>query len=362
VALSGFVYRCYSPTMDLRLSEEQDQLVASIANLLAKESSPERVRAAEPRGFDPALWASLEEIGIVALAVPEDRGGWGASTVDLALVAEQLGRALAPAPVIETQVAARLLASVLPLDGVGPAAEPALHQALAGERLVTLAVRPADARATLVPAGAVAGACLVLRDDRLLLVDLDGAADVRSPVENLGSAPLADVVVDDGAVELARGAAAAACYERAVDLWLTLTAAALVEIGAAAHQLTCAYAAERLAWGVPIGTFQAVAHPLADSLTALDGARLLARKAAWAADVGDPRAAELAPMAFAFAAESARDATYQAVHFHGGYGFMLETDVQLYYRRARAWARVWGEPAAAYRRAARARYAAVGAG
>jgi alkylation response protein AidB-like acyl-CoA dehydrogenase len=206
----------------------------------------------------------------------------------------------------------------------------------------------------------VAGACVVLVDDRLLLVDLDALDEARRPVENLGSAPLADVDLDVGgdAVELARGDAAIDRYEQAIDLWLTLTAAALVEIGAVAHELTCAYAAERHAWGAPIGTFQAVAHPLADSLTSLDGARLLARKAAWAADVGDARAAELAPMAFAFAAEAARDATYQAVHFHGGYGFMLETDVQLYYRRARAWARVWGDPAAAYRRAATARYLA----
>jgi alkylation response protein AidB-like acyl-CoA dehydrogenase len=61
-------------------------------------------------------------------------------------------------------------------------------------------------------------------------------------------------------------------------------------------------------------------------------------------------------MAFAFAAESARDATYRSLHFHGGYGFMMEYDVQLYYRRARAWSNVWAEPAVAYRRTADARY------
>ena len=69
-------------------------------------------------------------------------------------------------------------------------------------------------------------------------------------------------------------------------------------------------------------------------------------------DVGADRRHELAAMAFAFASETARDATYRALHFHGGYGFMLEYDVQLYYRRARGWARVWGEPRTAYRRAA----------
>ncbi len=90
--------------MDLGLSEEQHQLVASFGDLLAKESSTERVRATEPGGFDPALWASLQETGAVTMAVPEAAGGWGASLVDLVLVAEQVGRALAPAPVIEAQV------------------------------------------------------------------------------------------------------------------------------------------------------------------------------------------------------------------------------------------------------------------
>ena len=65
-------------------------------------------------------------------------------------------------------------------------------------------------------------------------------------------------------------------------------------------------------------------------------------------------------MAFAYAAESARDATYRSLHFHGGYGFMMEYDVQLYYRRARAWANVFAEPRLVYRRAADRRYGPVG--
>jgi alkylation response protein AidB-like acyl-CoA dehydrogenase len=112
---------------------------------------------------------------------------------------------------------------------------------------------------------------------------------------------------------------------------------------------------------VPIGTFQGIAHPLADSATAIDGARLLARKAAWSASAQPDRFRELAAMAFAFTSETAADATYRSLHTHGGYGFMLEQDVQLFYRRARGWPRVWGDPRRAYRRAADARYEAVGA-
>ena len=133
-------------------------------------------------------------------------------------------------------------------------------------------------------------------------------------------------------------------FDGALDDFLVLTAAGLVGIGARALEIGVEYVKERKAWGVPIGSFQAIAHRLADSATAVDGARLLAYEAAWAASDEPDRHSELAAMAFAFAYESARDATYRSLHFHGGYGFMMEYDIQLYYRRARAWANVYAEP------------------
>src|SRR5579872_1121706 len=120
--------------MDLRPSPEQEQLVEAFTALYARESPPERVRAAEPGGFDKALWERLVEMGVVAMAVDEESGGWGASLLDLSLIAEQQGRWLASAPVIEAQVAARLLARVRAHD--------VLERVVAGERLVTLALHP----------------------------------------------------------------------------------------------------------------------------------------------------------------------------------------------------------------------------
>ena len=337
--------------MDLTLSDEQADMVASFTNLLAKESSPERVRAAEPSGFDAALWRMLLDTGALTMAVPERRGGWGASLIDLVLVAEQLGRALASAPAVEAQVAARLLGAI----GSEPALE-ALTTALAGAQLVSLALRPSVSGAMpLVPAGAICDAVLVLDGERLVLVQL--GSHERRPVANLAAAPLADVTTDvDKATELARGREAVDQFEVAIDEWLLLTAAALVGASAAAHDVVCAHAAERRAFGRIIGGYQGVAHPLADDATAIDGARLLVRKAAWALDNGLDRARELAAMAFAFASETSARATYDAIHFHGGYGFMLEHDVQLHYRRVRGWARVWGDAETAYQRAAAARY------
>ena len=334
--------------MDLSLTAEQSQLVAALADLYGAYASPARVRAAEPGGFDKELWDQLLALGVVAMAVDED-DEHRASEVDLALAAEQQGRAVAPAPVIEAQVAARLLAHT---------ESPALAAVVAGERLVTVALHPADGgQARAVPAAAIADDAIVLAGDRLLLVPLEGA---HRPFENMGSLPLADVEVGADATVLATGPDALAAHDEALDDWLRLTAAALVGIGARALELGVSYVKERKAWGVPIGSFQSVAHNLADAATAVDGARLLAQEAAWAHDIADARAPQLAALAFAFATEAARDACYKSLHFHGGYGFTLEYDVQLYWRRARAWAAVWGEPAQAYRRAADRRYGEAG--
>ena len=334
--------------MDLSLSPEQDQLVDAFAALYAKHSTPEHVRAAEALGFDPELWKRLADLGAVPMAVAEVDGGWGASFLELALVAEQQGRFVAAVPIIEAQVAARLLARL------GAVASGPLADALGGERLITFAPRATrDGVAGLVPAGSVADDAVVLDGDRLLLVPLDGH---RTIVENLASMPLADVAVPASAVVLAEGATALAAHDRALDDWLALTAAALVGLGARALGIGVDYVKERRAWGVPIGSFQGIAHRLADTASAVDGARLLSYEAAWAVDDQPERAPELAAMAFAFAYETARDATYRSLHFHGGYGFMMEYDIQLYFRRARGWANVFDDPEHVYRRASDRRY------
>ncbi|MGO8873034.1 MAG: acyl-CoA dehydrogenase family protein [Acidimicrobiales bacterium] len=339
--------------MELRPSDEQQQLIDAYASLYAKESSPEHVRAAEPLGFDHGLWTRLVEMGSVSMAVDEDHGGWGASMLDLALVAHEHGRAIGAAPLVETQVAGRLLARS---DGDG--AQALLHDALIGERLVGVALRPTrDGVSRLVPAGAVATDVVVLHDGRLLAVPV---GPDRVVPENAGSMPLADVSLSEetvaAGVVLADGPAAAAALDAALDDWLVLTASALAGIAERSVEIGVDYAKEREAFGQKIGGFQAVGHRLADCATAAAGAQLLAREAAWSFAEEPARSAELAAMAFAFAAATARDASDYALHFHGGYGFMLEYDIQLYFRRARAWANVVMSPAAACRRVADRRY------
>jgi len=330
--------------MDLDPSDEQQLLIEAFGALYAKESPPERVRAAEASGHDPELWRRLRDSGALEMAVDEESGGWGATLLDLALVAEQHGRYLGSAPLLEAQVAARLLARAGNSD-----TRAALALVLAGEHLTTLALHPPrNGLLTMVPSGSVADT--VLFADRGQLFSLAVGASATA-VANLGSLPVADIAVGDDARLLASGPQVDVLFEQARDEWLVLMAGALAGIGARSLEIGVEYVKERHAFGVPIGSFQAVAHGLADAATGVDGGLLLAREAAWAWAEEPGRAPELAALACAFNAEAAREASYRSLHYHGGYGFMLEFDIQLYFRRAKAWPAQFAEPGVLYARA-----------
>jgi len=325
--------------MDLSPTDEQAHLRDTLTRFLAKAASPERVREAEPLGFDREVWDGLVEIGAVAMGLPATHGGAGAALADLAVVAERAGSAIAPAPVVEAMVAGRLLAAFAGPD------EAWLGRVAEGTALLTLAVRPATAGlATLVPGGAVADAALVLDADSgdLVLVPLRPSG---SAIENLASSPLADVATTaPDRVVLASGHTAATAYALALDEWRALTACWLGGLSRAALDLGVQYATDRKQFGVPIGSFQAVQQTLADVATDLDGAELLAAKAVWALDEHEAVADRFASMAFSFSAQTAEKVTSAALHFHGGYGFMEEYDVQLYFRRAKGTRLLLGDP------------------
>jgi alkylation response protein AidB-like acyl-CoA dehydrogenase len=326
--------------VDLSLTEEQEQLVEAYRVFFAKECPPAVVRDAEEAGgFDADLWRAVSALGGPAMGVAAERDGGGAGLLDLELAAERSGAALAPVPLVEGWVTARLVAATGEAGG-------ALLDDLASDRppVAVMALHPAcDGVARLVPGGAAATVVVGLDGDELVVVT--GDADLRPRGHDLGRTALADRSLRDGnRTMLARGDAARVLHERAVDEWRVLTAGALVGLGGAALGIGVEYAKQRHQFGVPIGSFQALAHRLADVATAVDGARLLAREAAWAADEGEADAAALARMAFLFAARAAQDTSAAALHVHGGYGFTLEYDIQLYLRRAKAWPLALGDP------------------
>lgn len=320
-------------------STDQEAIDSAFGAFFEAESPIEAVRAAEPGGFDPELWASLAAMGGAGMALPEDRGGGGADLADLAVVTRQLGRHLAPVPLIEHSVACRLLAAA----AAGPDLEALLDELAAGEVIATLTLRPvAGGRALMTPAGAVASA-VVGFDGADLVLDL--SEPPAEAVANTADLPLADRDMT-GATVIASGPAAARLWAAARAEWQALMATACAGLAARAIELAVAYVMERRQFGVPVGSFQAVQHGLAEAAVRAEGGRLLAHRAAWALDAARPDGHRLAAMALVFGAESARFAADRSLQYHGGYGYSAEYDVQLYYRRAAGWPLQMGEPAA----------------
>ena len=320
-------------TVDLGLSPDQEAVEELFSTFFSKEAPPSVARGAEPLGFDRALWDRLAETGAPGMGVE------GATLGELAVAAEQLGRAIAPVPLVEHLVASR--------------AHP-VPELCDGSNIATVSLRPAvDGAWRLVPAGAVADVVIGVDGDEVVAVrnDAPGAGP-----RNHAAAPLADRPTTGDRTVLGP----ASSFEPVLAEWKTLTAAALVGVAAAALDLGVDYAKSRVQFGVPIGTFQAVQHALAELPGLIDGARLLTHKAAWAEgdgalDTGDNAVEDqlaLASMAFVFAADVAALATDRSLHVHGGYGFSEEYDIQLYYRRARGWALILDDPAAECRRLA----------
>jgi alkylation response protein AidB-like acyl-CoA dehydrogenase len=328
--------------VDLDPTDEQRSIIDVFGALADRASPVDRLREHEPLGFATDLWEQLVAVGAPGMAVSESDGGAGAGLLDVSFAVEGLGRRLAPAPLVEHVVAARLLARVGALSPT----------VLDGTSIATLALRPArDRVARLVPGGAVAEHVVALAGDELVVV----TSPPGELVPNLASSPHADRPLPDGHV-LASGDDARTLHAQAVDEWRVLTAAALVGLGLGALTIGIRYVTEREQFGVPIGSFQSLQHGLADVGVGLDGAQLLARKAAWAHDAQRDEAVELGAMAFLFAAEQAQRAAERVLHYHGGYGFMEEYDIQLFYRRAKGWANVLDEPGREYARLADLRY------
>ncbi len=293
-------------------------------------------REAEPLGFDRPLWDKLVELGAPGMGSAEEAGGGGASVADLVVVIEALGRSIAPVPLVDH------LAALAVLDDA---------DLVAGESVAAVSVRPADADGNwwLVPAGAVADVVVGVDGDDLVAVR---AEPPMAAPRNHACAPMADRSARDGD---RRVLGPADDFQKVIDRWKVLTAAALVGISEAALRLGVEYVMAREQFGVPVGSFQAVQHGLADLPVLIDGGRILTHKAAWALDRAEPGIVDwalnditdgstLASMAFVFTGDGAARATDRSLHYHGGYGFSEEYDIQMYYRRARGWALVVDDP------------------
>lgn len=320
--------------MNLELTAEQALLRDTFADLFAAESTPERIRSAEIEGFDEALWARLAETGALGIRVPQGAGGSGYGSVEAGVLVFEAGRRLATGPLVETIVAASLLARLGEHERLRPV--------LAGDGALSLVPRPLQGGESVLVAGGVrATAAIVRRGADLLLLSRPADAE---PVANLG-APGLERWPAAGAIALASGNQATELFEAAVEEWKLLLASYLSGLAREAITIASRYASERIQFDRPIATFQGIAHPLADAVTWAEGARLLVWEALWAISRGRREAGALVPIAFAQSVAAATRAVRRALHTQGGYGLSLEYDAQIFFRRAKALPLLAGDPA-----------------
>ncbi len=322
---------------DYSLSAEQEWLRETFQKFFEKECPTAVVRSAEPLGFDADLWQKLLNMGIASAGLAPSVGGDGATLVELSIIAEEVGRSIAPVPFISHIVATRLLAATKAPDDV-------LNQAIHGHEVVTLAVQPSrPGRPQLVPDAAIATGAVALVDNELALFR---AGLPAAHMENHGRTPLGLWRPGDGAdcFSLVRGDAANMAHQHAVIEWKVLMAAALVGLTEASLRLAADFAKTRYTMGVTIGSLQGVAFPLADVAIGVAGARNLTRRAAWTAEFEPENSLEIALMAFSHAARLATWGTTTAAHMQGGLGFTAEADASLFFLRSKGWSSLGGDP------------------
>jgi alkylation response protein AidB-like acyl-CoA dehydrogenase len=330
---------------DYSLSEDQTDLQSAYQKFFKANCSIEVVRAAEAVGFDKSLWERLCATGATTMALPESVGGDGATMVDLVLIAEEVGRSIAPVPWIDHVCTARLLARLGALDAGSPI--------VTGEQIAGLdaQLEPATG-ARLIPSGSIADHIVVRDGDDVVLLSF-GTRPAR--VDNIGRLPMAwvDPAAADTRTVVGSGQEALASYALALDEWRLLTAAALAGLVEETMTIAAEFAKTRYTLGVPISTLQAISHPLANMAITVQGGRGLARRAAWYLDNEPDERPELAPSAFVFMAEEASKAATMAVHVQGGLGVSAEAPASAYLLRARGWPLAGGDPGASAKQIAR---------
>ncbi|HJQ42760.1 MAG TPA: acyl-CoA dehydrogenase family protein [Jatrophihabitantaceae bacterium] len=328
---------------DLLYSDVEDQLRASVRDLLAKQApvaeTLKRVESGEP--YDPALWRALAvDIGVSALAVPEDRGGHGATWREVAVVAEELGASLAPTPFLGhtmATVAARI-------SGVREVIVPLVN----GQRVGTLAVPAGVVWGSSVSAddgvvsGVVRGVADAITAD-VFLVPTDAGMHVveaehvtRTRVESLDmTRPLCDLTFERAPASQLQ-AQRGGLRDGALLIGGAMLASEQLGVAQRCLDMTVDYLKTRYQFGRQIGSYQALKHRVADLWAAVTQARAVARYAAACVADHDGDAPVAVEMALAYCSPVAVKAAEECVQLHGGIGFTWEHPAHLYLKRAKA--------------------------
>ncbi len=352
--------------LDLGFTPEQEMLRETVRGVCRTYCPLSTLRELEddPVGYPAELWKQLGQLDLIGLLLPEQHGGAGMSLLEGVVLYEELGRSLAPVPHF---VSAVLCGGALARAGSAEQQARWLPALTSGEAIFTPAwLEPengfgaAGVELRAVPDGAgfrLTGTkrhvAFASSDSRLLVLarTVDGPADVdlflvdpHAPGVRLTQQYS---LAADTQYEVELGDVVASADDRvgpARSGWATWDAVMLdgvvllaaQDMGGArrALDITVQYAKDRQQFDKPLGAFQAIAHYLADAVTAVDGGTSLVHEAAWARATGRP-VDRLAPMAKLFAGQTYRDVTAMAQQVFGGIGFTVEFDIQLYFRRAK---------------------------
>ncbi|MCD4524126.1 acyl-CoA dehydrogenase family protein [Nocardioides sp. cx-173] len=353
--------------MRFALTQEQEELAAAVRGLVERRAGTLDLRAAaaSERGYDQELWSTLaSQIGVAALAVPEEYGGAGFGLFETHVVLEQLGAALTPSPLLGSGV----LAAQAVLVAAGPDDCARLVPGLAeGTTIGALAWADPAGRwrtdgsdvtatedggwtltgtATLVLDGARADLLLAVADtgSGMGLFEVDPAAVgvTRTPTPALDlTLQLAEVRFEE-APATALSTDAGAALERLHAIAAVAVTALQVGGAQAALDRTVAHLQEREQFGRPLGSFQALKHRVADLLVAVETARSISWAGAWATSRDTPDLLLKASLAKAWCSEAFSTVAAEAVQLHGGIAITWEHDAQLYLKRAHATAQLFG--------------------
>jgi alkylation response protein AidB-like acyl-CoA dehydrogenase len=361
--------------MQLEFTLEQEELRDSVRTVLERECPISLVRAVVEDGVSvDALWKHMVELGWPALTIPEADGGLGLTAVELAVVVEELGRAVAPGPFVPT--VSQFVPAVIEL---GDATQRAryLPGIANGSRTGALAIaepgadtNPSSTRLqatrrsagwalsgtkTAVLGGDVADDIVIVAREAGTSGD-DGVMAMVVPREALRVTPLHPLDATRGLVRIdlddtpvaddrmlgEPGPPSAHALRRAVEAATTALAIETVGVAQTIFDVTLEYAKQREQFGVPIGSFQAIKHKFADMLLALERARATAYFAALCIAEDDPRRTIATSTAKAAAGDCQRLLAKEGIQIHGGIGYTWEHDMHLYVRRAKVDAQLFG--------------------
>ena len=349
--------------MNFDFSEDQLFIRDQARNFLTQESTPQVVRSILDTDtlFERDLWQKIVDLGWTAMAIPENYGGLGLGYLELCIIAEELGRSLAPVPFSSSVY---LATEALKAWGSEEQKQNYLPKLAAGELIGTLATSEGLGAPDIaiqvnggkvqgsklpVPDGDIADFAVMIANDkdgnaRLYLVDLTATGVTRTTLTSMDPSRSQARLELDGVPVQPLGDEGAGLEELAVLLDKAAVLFAFEQIGGgqAALDMGMAYTKERYAFGRPVASFQAIKHKFADMFVALELARSNAYYGAWALSCDAPDL----PLAAATARVGATDACYlitkENIQAHGGMGFTWEFDCHLYYRRAQLLSSVIG--------------------